>query len=82
MGGPTGWWTGETSAPPSDAVESSWLDIVEATPDPRGTFWLTEPQAAKLILRVQSAGDRSDSHLMEVLSSMLSGESQPEREQA
>ena len=66
---------------PSDAVESSWSDIVEATPDPHGTFWVTPTQAEKLIARVASAGDRSDQHLLAVLRSTLSGASQPEPEQ-
>ena len=37
-------------------------------------------RAEKLILRVQSAGDRSDSHLLEALRSTLSGASQPDPE--
>ena len=82
MGGPTEWWTGDTTAVPSDAVESSWSDIVEATPDPRGKFWVTTTEAAKLIARVESAGDRSDQHLLAALRSTLSGASQPEPERA
>lgn len=81
MGGPTGWWTGDISARPSDAVESSWSDIVEETPDPRGKFWVTTEQATKLIARVESAGDRSDPALLEALRTVLSsGESRPEPE--
>lgn len=81
MGGPTGWWTGDTSDRPSDAVESSWSDIVEESPDPHGKFWVTPEVAAKLIERVQSAGERSDPFLLEALRSTLSGESRPEPEQ-
>ena len=82
MGGPTGWWTGDTSdrpadALPSDEVESSWLDIVEESPDPHGKFWVTPIVAEeKLIPRVESAGLRSDPYLLEALRSMLSGGSQ------
>lgn len=67
MGGPTGWWTGDVSVQPSDAVESSWSAIVEATPDPRGKFWVTTEQAHKLTERVRSAGERSDPALLRTL---------------
>lgn len=70
MGGPTGWWTGDTSARPSDDSESSWSDIVVATPDPHGQCWLTTKQAAKLLLRVKSAGDKADPVLLEYLTSL------------
>ena len=53
MGGPTGWWTRDISARPSDAVESSWSDIVEETPDPHGKCWVTGVQAEKLLAREQ-----------------------------
>ena len=67
MGGPTGWWTGDTSAAPSDAVESSWSDIVEATPDPHGKFWVTSDQAARLLPRVASGAHRADPALLQAL---------------
>lgn len=83
MGGPTGWWTADTSDQPSDASESSWSDIVEETPDPHGRFWLTTTDAEKLLPRVKSAPDgKLDPRLLEALHAMLSsGESQPEPEQ-
>lgn len=71
MGGPTGWWTGDTSAQPSDAVEFSWSAIVEETPDPHGPFWVTPTVAAKLLARVASAGPKADPALLQALSDLL-----------
>jgi hypothetical protein len=68
MGGPTGWWTGKTSARPSDASESSWSAILEATPDPQDKCWVSPSQAESLLVRVQSAGDRLDPRLYQALS--------------
>jgi hypothetical protein len=70
MGGPTGWWTGDVSVQPSDAVESSWSAIVEETPDPRGKFWVTTEQAHKLAQRVASAGERRDPALWEAITAL------------
>ena len=70
MGGPTGWWTGDISAQPSDAVASSWSDIVEVTPDPHGEFWVTPEQAATLLKRVESGGAKADPGLLQVLRSL------------
>lgn len=82
MGGRTGRWTHDTSERPSDAVESSWSDVVEETPDPRGKFWVTAEVAAKLLPRVQSAPPgRLDPLLVETLRSTLSGASRPDLEQ-
>lgn len=67
MGGRTGWWTRDISDRPSDAVESSWSDIVEATPDPQGKFWVSTSTAEKLLARVQSAGLRADPALLAAL---------------
>ena len=58
MGGRTGWWTHDISARPSDGSASSWSDILEATPDPLGKFWVTPEIATKLVPRIQSAGLR------------------------
>jgi hypothetical protein len=76
MGGPTGWWTGDTSTRPDDAPPSSdpallWSHIVEETPDPLSPYWVTETQAAKLLRRVESAGDRADSTLLDALRRMV-----------
>ena len=71
MGGPTERWTGDVSERPSDAVESSWLPIVEETPDPLGPFWVTEEQAKKLLVRVASAGSKADPALLQALSDLL-----------
>ena len=82
MGGRTGWWTRDISDRPSDAVESSWSDIVEETPDPQGKFWVSGSTADKLIERVRSAGPRSDPGLLAALiETSLSGGSplEPER---
>lgn len=68
MGGPTGWWTHDTSDRPSDGSESSWSGILEETPDPHGEFWVTPTQAKKLVTRVQSAGPRVDPRLYQALS--------------
>lgn len=82
MGGRTGRWTHDTSERPSDALESSWSDIVEETPDPLGKFWVTGEAAAKLLPRVESApAGRLDPLLVETLRSTLSGASQLDLEQ-
>jgi hypothetical protein len=40
---------------------------VEETPDPHGKFWVTTEQAATLLPRIESAGDRVDPALLESL---------------
>lgn len=74
MGGPTGWWTHDTSprpddAPPSSDPASSWSHIVEETPDPHGPFWVTTEQAEKLVPRIESAEKvgKVDPFLLEIL---------------
>ena len=67
MGGRTGWWMRDTSAAPSDGSASSWSDILEATPDPLGKFWVTPKIASKLIPRVLSAGLRKQGQIPTLL---------------
>jgi hypothetical protein len=71
MGGPTGWWTHNISDRPSDASESSWLDILEETPDPLGRCWVTPEIAKRLVPRIASGGKRVDPRL---LSSLLAAQ--------
>jgi hypothetical protein len=82
MGGPTEWWTGDTSdrpddAPPSTDPASFWSHIVEETPDPHGPFWVTEEhvlgtdKTVGLLTRVESAGSKADPVLLDALRTLL-----------
>ena len=73
MGGPTGWWTGDISDQPSDAVESSLLDIVEVTVDPHGTCWLTTTAAASHLKYATNNGAKPDPRLEASLRTMVEG---------
>lgn len=81
MGGPSGWWTRETSPTPTDveplrsAHVPSWSHIVEETPDPQGKFWASVDQARALLRRVTTGDPNPDPALLRSLSEVISSES-------
>ena len=68
----TEWVTLDTSVRISDAVESSFSDILEATPDPQGKFWVSSEQAATLMERVTQGSKTPDPALLQCLSEAIS----------